>query len=252
MDEMNASELREALRQANTRADGKRVMSDAQIDADVEKIVQMRERMKPVCDEHGAPLPPEEQIKRNPALALDIGPALRRKEMITELLRWMHRPEMARGKRFYVPKNHPSGLGGLTIYVPEDFPLPSCDQVVNAMSTTTKTRVTLDDIEVNISSEHYFTAYQGDVKAVEEQAFAAGNGAMNLAASRSTPDALRLLTFCVLILRNGFTVTGESACVDPASFNAAIGRKVARQNAIAKVWPLMGYALKTELSQQSS
>jgi len=123
MNEMTVSELCEALRQANTRADGKRMMSDAQIDADVQKIVQMRERMKPVCDEGGVPLAPEEQIRLKPTLALDTGPALRRKEMIAELLRWMHRPEAARGKRFCVPKYHPSGLGGLTIYVPEDFPL---------------------------------------------------------------------------------------------------------------------------------
>jgi hypothetical protein len=56
-----------------------------------------------------------------------------------------------------------------------------------------------------------------------------------------------LLTFCVLVLRNGFTVTGESACVSPENFDAELGRKIARQNAIAKVWPLMGYALRERL-----
>ena len=59
--------------------------------------------------------------------------------------------------------------------------------------------------------------------------------------------ALALLTFCVLILRNGFTVTGESACASPENFDAELGRKIARQNAVAKVWPLMGYALKQDL-----
>ena len=29
-----------------------------------------------------------------------------------------------------------------------------------------------------------------------------------------------------------------------------IGRKIARENAINKVWPLMGYALKQKLSEQ--
>ena len=61
------------------------------------------------------------------------------------------------------------------------------------------------------------------------------------------PLPLELLTFCVLVLRNGFTVTGESACVSPENFNAEVGRKVARENAIDKVWPLMGYALKSQL-----
>ena len=59
---------------------------------------------------------------------------------------------------------------------------------------------------------------------------------------RGTPqlEALGLLTFCVLVLRNGFTVTGESACASPENFNAEIGRRIARENAINKVWPLAG------------
>ncbi len=47
--------------------------------------------------------------------------------------------------------------------------------------------------------------------------------------------ALGLLTFCVLVLKNGFTVTGESACASPENFDAEIGRKIARQNAVAKI-----------------
>ena len=60
--------------------------------------------------------------------------------------------------------------------------------------------------------------------------------------------ALDLLTFCVLVLRNGFTVTGESACASPENFDAELGRKIARQNAVQKVWYLMGYELRTKLS----
>jgi Phage protein (N4 Gp49/phage Sf6 gene 66) family len=60
--------------------------------------------------------------------------------------------------------------------------------------------------------------------------------------------SMGLLTFCVLILRNGFTVTGESACASPENFDAEIGRKIARENAVQKMWSLMGYALKEKLS----
>ena len=63
-----------------------------------------------------------------------------------------------------------------------------------------------------------------------------------------TVTILTLLTFCVLELRNGFTVTGESACASPENFDAEIGRKIARANAINKVWPLMGYELRTNLA----
>jgi hypothetical protein len=55
-----------------------------------------------------------------------------------------------------------------------------------------------------------------------------------------------------LVLRNGFTVTGESACASPENFDAGIGRKIARQNAEQKIWPLMGYALKQELHNATS
>ena len=101
-------------------------------------------------------------------------------------------------------------------------------------------RVTPADVEANIASEHYFTAADGQVGAVARSTI---EDAWDVAADAP----LELLTFCVLVLRNGFTVTGESACASPANFNAEIGRKIARENAIAKVWPLLGYALKDKL-----
>ncbi|MBS0368162.1 MAG: hypothetical protein JSS57_03060 [Proteobacteria bacterium] len=101
----------------------------------------------------------------------------------------------------------------------------------------TAPRVTPADIEANVASEHYFTAEQG----AEAAAPSYGD---------SYPQALSLLTFCVLVLRNGFTVTGESACASPENFDAKLGRKIARQNAINKVWPLMGYALKERMADQ--
>ncbi|WP_372827068.1 Gp49 family protein, partial [Polaromonas sp.] len=63
---------------------------------------------------------------------------------------------------------------------------------------------------------------------------------------------LGLLTFCVLVLRNGFTVTGESACASPENFDPEIGRKIARANAVQKIWPLMGYELRSKLAEQRS
>lgn len=57
-----------------------------------------------------------------------------------------------------------------------------------------------------------------------------------------------LLTICVLTLKNGFTVTGESACADPGNFKEDIGRTIARRNAADKIWSLAGYELKTKLA----
>jgi len=120
----------------------------------------------------------------------------------------------------------------------------------------TAPRVTPADIEVNIVATFYFTAENGvDGKDIEELR------AMNpteptmivpVTSYEVKPSdvwpALGLLTFCVLVLKNGFTVTGESACASPENFDAELGRKIARQNAVNKIWPLMGYELKCRLA----
>ena len=110
------------------------------------------------------------------------------------------------------------------------------EQAIQAAGADKAPRVTPADIEANIVSEHYFTAAHGVVGNCDEDG--------------DIPEALDLLTFCVLVLRNGFTVTGESACASPENFNAEIGRRIAREHAVAKCWPLMGYALKERLSAQ--
>jgi len=55
------------------------------------------------------------------------------------------------------------------------------------------------------------------------------------------------LTVCCLVLKNGFTVTGESACASPENFNAVLGMKIAFENARQKIWALEGYALRNRL-----
>ena len=85
----------------------------------------------------------------------------------------------------------------------------------------------------------------------------------NLTAPRLTPESIdaaikdedyhvfdkTCLTVCCLTLRNGFTVTGESACASPENFNTELGRKIARDNARNKIWMLEGYLLKEKLSK---
>jgi hypothetical protein len=106
----------------------------------------------------------------------------------------------------------------------------------------TAPRVTPDDIEANITGEVYFTAADG----YRNSPCYDPNGHAH--EPLPVPAPLELLTFCVLVLRNGFTVTGESYCADAERFDAELGRKIARQNAVQKIWPLMGYALKERLA----
>lgn len=108
----------------------------------------------------------------------------------------------------------------------------------------TAPRVTPSDIEANIASEHFFTGAEGRYGAIINETYV---GTELPRDDDGDLEPLDLLTFCVLVLRNGFTVTGESACASPENFDPEIGRKIARQNAIQKIWPLMGYALKQKL-----
>lgn len=57
-----------------------------------------------------------------------------------------------------------------------------------------------------------------------------------------------ILTICIIRMKNGFFVTGESAPASPANFNAELGRKFAREQAIRKVWGFEGYALREKLA----
>ena len=105
----------------------------------------------------------------------------------------------------------------------------------------TAPRVTPQYIESIILEEHFFTAYDG-IRAAN----------MGVGDAWTAHKSTDLLTFCVLVLKNGFTVTGESACASPENFDAEIGRKIARQNAVNKIWMLEGYLLKINLLDKNS
>ena len=147
----------------------------------------------------------------------------------------------------------------------------------------TAPRITPADVEANIVGEYYFTAAQGVAGVVSDstvdrfltwpvpasvypdgipgQDGRTGTNLLSCIEARQmldhvvaapVPASLGLLTFCVLVLKNGFTVTGESACASPENFDAELGRKIARSNAIDKLGPLLGYALKQRLHDEEA
>ena len=101
-------------------------------------------------------------------------------------------------------------------------------------------RVTQEDVLSSITSIYYFTALEG----VIGKTFMRGEGAGD------QPKELGLLTFCVLILKNGFTVTGQSACASPENYQQDIGEAIAHENAVKQIWPLLGYELRSQLHQK--
>lgn len=89
----------------------------------------------------------------------------------------------------------------------------------DASLVAVKPRVTLDQIKSLVASEKYF---------VDDT-----------------------LTICALTLTNGFKVTGESAAADPANFNEELGRKIAKDKALAEIWPLAGFLLRDTLHRDA-
>ena len=90
-------------------------------------------------------------------------------------------------------------------------------------------RLTPQAIEASIAGEYFVRA---------SDAF---NGAPIL-------DGLKCLTICVLVLKNGYTIVGKSACASPENFDADLGRKIARDDARRQIWALEGYALRSKLA----
>lgn len=59
-------------------------------------------------------------------------------------------------------------------------------------------------------------------------------------------DTHGTLTICVILLKNGATVTGESRPISDANFNAERGQQAAYDKARDKIWELEGYAVRRD------
>lgn len=90
-------------------------------------------------------------------------------------------------------------------------------------------RVALADIEDKIKAEYSFTA--------DKALF-----------DCPIMDECKILTICVIVMKNGFVVIGKSAPASPQNFNADLGRQFAREDAIRQLWQLEGYALRERLA----
>ena len=109
----------------------------------------------------------------------------------------------------------------------------------------TAPRVLPEDLDNEIASIHYFTALQG--------ARMEGLDYIDKLGQVCEPSPLKpelgLLTFCVLVLKNGFKEYGASSCVSPENFDENEGRTQAFKQAREKLWPLLGFRLADQLSR---
>ncbi len=97
----------------------------------------------------------------------------------------------------------------------------------------TAPRVSLNDIKANIASEYTMT------------------GSVAVGPDVPGHPSLDVLTLCIVVLRNGFTLIGKSAPASPDNFDPELGAKLAREDAIRQAWPLMGYELRERLHREA-
>lgn len=143
---------------------------------------------------------------------------------------------LARGSMFYM-------LGPCQDVINKIFAVPTKPQTKEpkmsslevtdqeAAAVAKKPRVSLASMEAKIRGRYDFTGE----KIVDE----------------GTPvdTSLKILSICVLVLTNGFTLIGKSAPASPENFDAALGKKFAYEDAVRQMWPLEGYALREKLSE---
>ncbi len=91
----------------------------------------------------------------------------------------------------------------------------------------TAPRVSLDNIKASIATATYATADVAFGSAHADQSH---------------------LTLCLIVMHNGFTIIGKSAPASRDNFDAELGRKLAYEDAVRQIWPLMGFALRDRLA----
>lgn len=107
------------------------------------------------------------------------------------------------------------------------------EQMIQAAGKTAP-RITPEDIDASILSTHYARGTEFPTPVGSD--------------FPTSETALSCLTVCVLVLKNGFTVVGKSACASPANYDEEIGRKIAYHDARNQIWALEGYQLRTKLA----
>lgn len=100
-------------------------------------------------------------------------------------------------------------------------------------AVTTAPRVTLQGLKDRIVARYSFPASRATI-----------------ALDMPSHEALDVLTICVVVLDNGWTLVGKSAPADPANYNEALGDKLAFEDCIRQLWPLEGYLLRNRLADE--
>jgi len=118
-------------------------------------------------------------------------------------------------------------------------------EAASAAVAKTPNRVPLRKLEDIIAAECYFTLGEA------QEALAAWKPKLHWqgrSVQMPTSHGAHFFTICAITTKSGFTVIGTTAPADPANFDAALGRTLAREHAVRQLWPLEGYLLRSKLA----
>jgi len=107
-------------------------------------------------------------------------------------------------------------------------------------------KITIADVEEQIESESYFTAREGLEGSIVLSGTTPGWPCEDV--SQLIPPRLDCLTICVLVMTNGFVITGESCCVNSEDFDSELGRKYALENALDKAFAYVAYERRSKIT----
>lgn len=96
-------------------------------------------------------------------------------------------------------------------------------------------RVSLADMEAKIAARYDIPAYAA-LESWQRRRVGTEEVAVH--------SALKVLSICILVMQNGFTIIGKSAPANAENYNEALGSKLAYEDAVRQLWPLEGYLLR--------
>lgn len=67
-------------------------------------------------------------------------------------------------------------------------------------------------------------------------------------AVHSVDPELKAHSICILRMSNGATIIGQSKPARVENYDLVLGRKLAYEDAVRQLWPLMGFALRDRLA----
>lgn len=80
---------------------------------------------------------------------------------------------------------------------------------------------------------------------IEQIWYTTADQCISTRATLRAAEGLKYTTMCFVLMKNGYLVIGHSTPASPENFNPDLGRKLAYDQCLKQLWPILGYELKS-------